>query len=59
MIEAWFSASEMIASSGPSRVSNSPPVGVEAGGKEDRVFLAKIGGDRTFQFAMQRLRARR
>ncbi len=25
MIEAWFSSSEMIASSGPSSTSNSPP----------------------------------
>ena len=31
MIEAWFSASEMIASSSPSSGSNTPAVGVEAG----------------------------
>ena len=45
MIEAWLSASEMIASSAPSSGLEQAAVGVEAGGEEDRVVLAEPAGD--------------
>ena len=57
MIEAWFSASEMIASSAPSSGSNRPPLASKHGGEEDRVVLAEPARDPLLELAVQRLRA--
>ena len=57
MIEAWLSASEMIASSSPSSVSKRPGVGVEAGRVEDRVLAAEERADALLELAVDVLRA--
>ncbi len=58
MIEAWFRASEITASSGPRRVfEHAAAVGVEAGGVEDRVLLAEERGEPGLQFLVHLLGA--
>ena len=57
MMDAWFSASVMMASSSPSSGSNTPAVGVEAGGVQDGVLRAEEGGDLALQFLVDVLRA--
>ena len=59
MIEAWLSASEMIASSVAEQRLEQPAIGVEAGGEEDRVVLAEIVGDGALELAVQGLACRR
>jgi hypothetical protein len=41
MIDAWFRASEMMASSGPKSDSKNAAVGVEAAGEQDGVLRAQ------------------
>ena len=57
MIEAWFSASEMIASSSPSSVSNRPPLASKQERVEDRVLHAEEGRDPRLELLVLLLRA--
>ena len=57
MIEAWFSSSEMIASSGAEQRLEQPAVGVEAGGVEDRVVGAEELAELRFELLVELLRA--
>ena len=57
MIEAWLSASEMIASSSPSSVSNRPPLASKQERVEDRVLHAEEGGDPRLELLVLLLRA--
>ena len=57
MIDAWFSASDMIASSSPSRLSNSPRVGVETTREEYRVLHSQERAQALLQLLVGNLRA--
>ena len=57
MMLAWFSSSEMIASSADEQRLEEPAVGVEAGGVQDRVFGAQELADLRFELLVDRLRA--
>jgi hypothetical protein len=59
MIEAWLSASEMIASSSPSRVSNRPPLASKHDAVEDRVLGAEEARERRLELLVQRPACRR
>ncbi len=57
MIEAWFSSSEITASSASQQRLEQSAVGVEAGGIKNRVFGAQKLGEFSLQFLVRRLRA--
>ncbi len=57
MIEAWFSASEMMASCRAEERLEDTAVGVEAAGEQDRVLGAQELGDSGLQFQVQVLGA--
>ena len=57
MMLAWFSSSEMTASSCSSNVSNKPAVGIETGAIENRVFGAEKLAESRFELFVDGLRA--
>jgi hypothetical protein len=57
MIDAWLSASEMIASFSSSSGSNRPPFASKHGGVEDRVLGAEEVRDGLLELLVQVLRA--
>ena len=57
MIEAWFSASEMMASSAPSSGSKRPPLASKQAAKRMESSLPSQLGDALLELAVQRLRA--
>ena len=56
MMEAWFSASEMMASLCAEQRLEQAAIGVEAGGEEDGIVLAEPLRDALLERAVQRLR---
>ena len=59
MMLAWFSSSEMIASSAVSKRFEQPAVGIEARRVQDRVFGAEELADLGFELLVDRLACRR